>query len=177
MILVSWSQGKETVMKEHTVKDKNDRVAFVGERIGHASTRKQDSLRWTELNIYRTEKSNYVIEKLGRAVVYHRLGETCASGSKITGYQISAESEPCETCDPDIPEDIGFNAEEIFVHEVTRSSAVVVDSPDRVREALAFKKPQEGRPTMSWVASEVLRVAGSVDPGLAPYTGVDVRVE
>lgn len=164
-------------MKEHTVRDKGDRVTFVGERIGHASTRKQDSVRWTELNIYRTEKGNYVVEKLGRAVVYHVSGADCASGIDITGYQIASESEPCEKCDPDVPEDIGFNAEEVFVHEVTRSSAVVVDAPQKVRGALAFKNPGTGKPPLSWVASEVLRVAGSVDPVLAPHTGVDIRVD
>lgn len=164
-------------MREYTVKDKHDQITFVGERIGHASTRKKTSLRWTEISIYRTEKGNYVVETLGRSVVYHRVDETCATGEQITGYQIGADSEPCETCDPDIPEDIEFNALGLFVHEVTRSQGSYVDAPQKVREAMLRKNPKTGKEGLSWVASEALRVAGLVDPVLRKHSGVDIRVD
>lgn len=152
--------------KNYKVRDGLDVIEFVGERIGHASTRKPDKVRWTEVDIYRTRAGNYVVVRVGASVQYHRAGSKCASGITITGYQIGASSEPCDVCDPDVPEDVEFNPEESFVHEVTRSQADVVEDAESVRRVLEHANPSPSTPRLSWVAREALRIAAAVDPAL-----------
>lgn len=165
-------------MREYTVRDKfEDVIVFTGDKLSHATTRKTDNDRWTEINIYKTRAGKYVIEVLGKSVRYHRRGSTCASGMEISGSQIGSESQPCPVCDPDVPEDVTFNILEKFTHEVTRSSATVVETPQEVREALIQRNSDPSKTRPSWVASEALRVAGSVDPVLREDTQQVIHID
>lgn len=154
-------------MTKISVWDRLVEIEFEGSRIGWASTERPDqSLRWTEIHIYRTRGGSYVIERLGRSLVYHARGTDCARGRNIVGSQISDESEPCEKCRPNTPEDDDFNPHRKFVHEVTMSSADVVDDPSKVHDALSQFDKQRGVKRISRVASNALQAAAANDPVL-----------
>lgn len=41
------------------------KLTFVGKRIGHISSRRRGSFRWTELEVYQTERNRFVCLELG----------------------------------------------------------------------------------------------------------------
>lgn len=41
------------------------KLSFVGQRIGHISSRRRGSFRWTELKVYQTERNRFVCVELG----------------------------------------------------------------------------------------------------------------
>lgn len=150
------------------VRDRLREIGFNGRELGRASTEKDDSLRWTEIIIYKTVGGKYVIERLGRSLVYHVPESSCDSGQgfPVLGKQLSDESEPCPQCRPKVPEDEGFNPEWVFSHERTISSAEVVDRPEELHDALSMYDKRRKVSRISHVASTALHVASSNDPEL-----------
>lgn len=45
-------------------------LIFEGERIGHASSRLTRRPRWTEVNVYRTDRGQWVTEIVGRTTLH-----------------------------------------------------------------------------------------------------------
>lgn len=151
---------------KHTVYDRLVEIEFEGVRLGSASTERDDSLRWTEIHIYRTEGGNYVIQRLGRSVVYHVSGKSCSRGREVAGVDLPDSSEPCDRCAPRVPEDDDFDSDEVFMHEVTLSSADVVEDPAEVHEKLSTFDKERGVKRVSRVASRALQDAAAKDPVL-----------
>jgi len=69
--------------------DGTPKLSFTGKRIGHISSRRRGSFRWTELEVYQTERNRFVCLELGlsseakdelrcRARVVRKLGEIAA---------------------------------------------------------------------------------------------------
>lgn len=88
-------------MERYSVPDKYDDVEFMGELIGASSTENPDSVRWTEINIYRTEHGKYVIHRSGRSVLYHRHDGVCNTGVPRQASTLDQElSVPCARCRP-----------------------------------------------------------------------------
>lgn len=142
-------------------------LEFYGEHLGHASTERDSSVRWTEIDIYRTDGGNYVVVRLGQSLVYHTLESGCTtSGYKVKGDLIHEESEPCEKCNPGVPEDSDFNPEEVFIHEKMMSSAEVVENASKVTDALSTYDKHRKMMRISSVANEALHQAASKDPTL-----------
>lgn len=89
------------MLERHSVPDKYDDVVFNGTLIGSSSTENPDSVRWTEINIYRTEHGKYVIHRSGRSVLYHRHDGVCNTGVPRAVDTLDAElSVPCARCRP-----------------------------------------------------------------------------
>lgn len=150
---------------------------FEGERIGHASTEHDDSLRWTEVLIFKTSSGRYVVQRLGRSIVYHLLDSSCSSnGDEISGSEISEESEPCDKCNPPVPEAEGFDPEQRFRHEVTISRVDVVDEPSQIRDVLMVVKPHR-EPFLSSVAFSAIQDAVRHDPALIGVFERKVRLD
>jgi hypothetical protein len=57
------------------VADGQKTITFMGWQLGFASSENEDSVRWTELGLFRTLQGSYVLEKIGRSDVFH--SETC----------------------------------------------------------------------------------------------------
>lgn len=150
---------------------------FTGDKIGFASTRTRDSLRWTDIGIYKTSSGRYIVERLGRSLVYHLADSDCASsGEEITGAELAEESEPCEKCDPPTPEDSDFDSGEVFRQEVTISRVDVVDEPREIREVLTVSN-QGRRPYLSSVAFSAIQEAVRNDQALIGVFERKVRVD
>jgi hypothetical protein len=74
---------------------------FKGRMIGKASTQQgADDLRWTDVTIYVTEGEQYVIQKEGVSLVYHRAEASCRGGETVSNPQILEGSAPCPFCRP-----------------------------------------------------------------------------
>lgn len=150
------------------VLDRLREIEFSGKKLGWSSTEKDESLRWTEIHIYKTNGGNYVIERLGQSLIYHVQGTECSQGHgyKIRGSNLSPESEPCPRCNPKVPEDSGFDAAQQFVHESRMSSAEVVERVDDLHDALSMYDRKRRVTRISHVAAQALQNAAANDPEL-----------
>lgn len=167
-------------MSDHfVVRDRLREIEFKGRELGRASTEKDDSLRWTEIVIYKTDGGKYIIERLGRSLVYHVPESSCDSGQgyPVLGRQLSEESEPCPQCQPSVPEDSDFDPAWVFSHERTMSSAEVVDRPEELHDALSMYDKRRKVSRISHVASTALHLASGNDPELLNAIIRRVRVD
>jgi hypothetical protein len=155
--------------KKFRVNDQLRVLEFEGALIGEASTETTSSPRWTEIRIYKTVGGNYVVERVGVSLVYHRSDASCASGvSRPVGDVIdndARELEPCEHCEPgDIYRgDISLSTR--IKVETNRNSASAVPASGLV-QALTLSRPN-GSEYVSNVAQAALTEAISNDPELA----------
>lgn len=83
--MLSWKgQERKVTMSDHfIVQDRLREIEFSGRELGRATTEKDDSLRWTEIVIYKTSGGKYIIERLGRSLIYH-VPENPATPAKAT---------------------------------------------------------------------------------------------
>lgn len=165
--------------------DDYDDVVFEGKLMARASTRRAGQPRWTELVLYRTEGDQYVISKIGRSVVYHKIGSACNTGVQTTVLDLCKRVEalaklvefnddeelypvPCEKCRP--PEiyavDSELDDDDLVNGELDRPQAEVcapADVPERLR---LRRNDSNGVSTsfMSSVATRVLATAAAADP-------------
>lgn len=147
--------------------DAGPTYSFTGKLLGHASTERGHSLRWTEIDIYKTAGGNYIVSRLGKSLVYHVADATCtSSGVPIRGGRIREDAEPCERCEPPVPEDPGFDPETMFLAEKTHESADVVEDAQKVADALSTWDKHKQMKRLSSVASEALHKAAASDPEL-----------
>lgn len=156
-------------MKKHVVVNGLQEVEFTGTRLSRASTERDDSLRWTEVEIYKTEAGNYVIVTRGVTLVYHAV-DGCKPKSqwvRVTGRSLSVDSSPCEVCnpiDPGVEGDEDFQPEAEFLHEKTHSAVEVVDQASKVQQALTKYDHRREVEILSTVAREALNKAAANDP-------------
>lgn len=120
-------------------------IEFSGEVIASASSAEDDSLRWFEVTIYKTDSRRWVVHKVGQTRVFHRYEGGCLGrdkrpyGKVITQAVLDDDDDafPCPTCEP--VEATGDDADQLdrrFRREQPRSFVVVCDLPQGVREAL-----------------------------------------
>lgn len=147
--------------------DAGPTYSFSGRLLGHATTEREDSFRWTEIDIYKTDGGNYIIVRLGKSLIYHEGDSECTTmGVPIKGERIRRDAEPCERCDPKVPEDDDFDPEELFVAEKTFCGAEIVEDPKKVADALSTWDKGKQMRRLSSVASEALHKAAATDPDL-----------
>lgn len=152
-------------MQKYVVRNGVQELEFTGEELSHASTERDDSVRWTEIKIYKTQGGNYVIQTLGVSVVYHAEGSRCTKkGAETPGYKLPLDSEPCLKCTPD--NDPGHDDHTIYIMERNLSSAKVVEDPKRIQEAMTTYDNGRKVYDMSPVAKEALNQAAAKDPAL-----------
>lgn len=109
------------------VHDGDQVLMFRGERLSHATTNDGKRLRWTEVEIYRTEGGKYVTTRVGKSLVYHDvLG--CGYGKPID--TVPASARPCPVCRPDDDADLTL--------EQDRCMAQVSSTPEGVIEFLTL---------------------------------------
>ncbi len=149
--------------EQHQVRDGPRLIQFNGSMLGSVTSRRGDAPRWTELRLYKTESSTYVLEKVGRSIVMHMPG--C---SEILG-QIPRFQDAHPGDDPDVgyeyhacvPEEYDFTA---LLVEEDRYWAVITEDPQMVVEALYRRKGSARHLTRS--ALDLLAQVGSRDPVL-----------
>lgn len=170
--------GTDTGPRLFRVHDQHQVLEFEGERIGFASTETPDTVRWTEIEIYRTTAGNYVVHRVGASVVYHDAKAHCASGSLTTPAALlnedpNADHEPCDRCRPAPISRLDPKFQ--IRREADRHSADPAKTPEELVKRLLLQRPN-GTSYLSAVARDALTQAARMDAGIAKMTGQTVYI-
>lgn len=143
-----------------------DRILeFSGEHLAHASSRRGDSDRWVEFDIYRTDGKSYIVARVGWSVVYHR--KECPIVAR-RGHQpaqaatLTADSLPCVDCRPSVSVDF---ANLVIYPEKPLYWAMAYSSAADAVDALAMED-DAGNKYYTNVARTLIREAAAKDESI-----------
>lgn len=144
------------------VKDGARTLQFNGKLLGKSSSKRNDSTRWIEFELYKTDSGSYILSRIGVSLVFHgaacplvrRYGLTEADFSTLSNHAL-----PCEECQP------SSEAELVFP-EKYRYWAQVSDDPATVLDAL-YKYDDGGTRYLTNVAQRLLEDAAKTDAAIA----------
>jgi hypothetical protein len=144
------------------VKDGNRTLQFNGKLLGKSSSRRGDSTRWIEFELYKTESGSYILSRVGVSILYH--GAACFLVRKygleeVDYYTLSGDYIPCEECNPTEEADLVFP-------EKYRYWAQVSEEPSAVLDAL-YKYDDGGARYLTNVAQRLLEEASRHDTKIA----------
>jgi hypothetical protein len=151
------------------VKDGNRTLQFNGKLLGKSSSKRGDSTRWIEFELYRTESGSYILSRIGVSVVFH--GAACPLVKKY-GLQEVEYSEllnsalPCEECYP-------TEEAELIFPEKNRYWAQVSEEPTAVLDAL-YKYDEGGARYLTNVAQRLLEDCSKQDLKIAKVYKVEI---
>lgn len=82
------------------VKDDDRVLEFTGGLVAASTTWQPGRARWLELKLYRITDGTgrYVIGRVGKSTVYHRVNGPCNRGAPVPASAVTMESMPCGTC-------------------------------------------------------------------------------
>jgi hypothetical protein len=160
------------------VKDQEGPLEFTGTLVAdlswnYAIAETYGHKRWTDLTLYRVmepgSEYEYVLQVVGRSVVYHRAGGSCRSGINLPVGVVMRDMEryrALKACAECRPEDLDFFDE-------YETIAVEEDLPTlyRCRDAAEFIGVMNSRiqreRNKNGLSKKLLNVASSVDPAIA----------
>lgn len=156
----------------HQVRDSGRTLQFEGDRLSHSSSRRQNSTRWVEMDLYRTAAGQYVLSKVAVSLLYH-LG-TCAVVNEhhlrpVAAATLVFDAVPCERCDPSGVEDNAQVYPEIDVYR----AQVCVDAADVVA-ALERRDPNSKQIYLTRVAQALLEEAALSDPVISKSMPIQI---
>jgi hypothetical protein len=146
----------------YNVKDGLRTLQFEGKFLGSSTSKRADSTRWIEFELYKTESGSYILSRVGVSLVFH--GAACPLVKRY-GLQESLTSElhdsaiPCDQCNPD--ESAG-----LIFPEKYRYWAQVSEKSEAVLEAL-YKFDDYGTKYLTSVAQRLLEAASKLDSDIA----------
>ncbi len=113
------------MMNDVKINDGRQDHVFRGELIGSASSEDGKSLRWSEVEIYRTEGGQYVLVKYGISTVVHVPGAPC-SNDKLEISTPAFGDAPCPVCRPSMEpsDEIAVERDRINVHVASTEEGV-----------------------------------------------------
>jgi hypothetical protein len=144
------------------VKDGDRTLQFNGRLLAKSSSKRRDSTRWIEFELYMTESGSYILSRVGVSLVFH--GAACLLVKKY-GLQEKSNSElmenaiPCEECNPD-------DTISLIFPEKYRHWAQISEKADAVLEAL-YKYDDNGARYLTGVAQRLMQEAAKVDLSIA----------
>jgi hypothetical protein len=125
-------------MDTYRVYDNDEPLEFTGVLLGEGSTETETSDRWTEVLIYKTEGGNYIINRVGRSVRYHRHDGPCNTGVPTPAVQLDVDDHlPCPVCRPPHPHDLDGDA--LVDLELDKETAAVCTA-DKVYQTLLMRR-------------------------------------
>lgn len=153
----------------HKVRDGSRTLQFDGVLLAKSSSRRGDSNRWIEFELYRTTSGSYVLSRVGVSLVFH--GGNCPLVSKYKLREaypgdLRRVAVPCEECYPDRDLPIVFP-------EKDRTWAQVSEDPGAVLEAL-YKYDYGGARYLTHVAKRLLEDASDQDQGIDSVYRVEI---
>lgn len=151
------------------VRDGDRTLQFNGTLLAKSTSRKKDSFRWIEFELYRTESGSYILSRVGVSLVFH--GAACSLVRKYglqekSSHTLEHDAIPCEECQPSADLDLVFP-------EKYRYWAQVSDRADAVLEAL-YKYDDNGARYLTSVAERLLQHASLVDLEIADVYTVEI---
>ena len=152
----------------YEVRDGNRVLRFDGALLAESSSRRSDTDRWVEFQLYRTKSGSYVLGRIGQTTLFHALD--CAivkrNHLKPSGIEfLTDEHLACEECDPE------DDLEEIAI-EKPRYFALISESPEAILEAL-YKYDHRGARYLTHVAQRLIETACETDARLEKASRVE----
>ncbi len=150
----------------YVVRDGARKLNFEGDQLGHVTTRRPSSPRWTELTLYRTVGGSYVFEKIGRSRLLHmpdceylkRRGRQALP--RFQDYRTGEDPDHYEY-DECVPDEYDFT---LLLTEEDLFSAVVADDANALIKALIEEK--HGKREIPQLTGSVLSEACGNDADL-----------
>ena len=131
------------------------------------STEMEESVHWTEMEVYLTRSDHYVMRVLGRSVIYHLHGSSCNTGDPQPGWKMRNEIdlEACQKCHP--PKDYRnpARADEVFDVEVDIPTITRAETPAQLIRSM-YKRNDRGEFELSYLSARVLRQLRRKDPAV-----------
>ena len=151
------------------VRDGSRVLKFNGTLLGRSSSRRGDSLRWIEFELYKTESGSYVLSRAGVSVLYHT--PNCQLVRRYSLHEVSSaeldnDAVTCPDCRPRPGDTVVFP-------EKNRYWAQVSDDAEAVLEAL-YKYDDSGARYLTNVAQRLLDQASAVDPAIEAVYRVEI---
>jgi hypothetical protein len=171
------SNNGSDVARTIVVRDEAGPLEFAGESVADLSwtydvAESYGHVRWTDLTLYRVLEEGsewrYVIQIVGRSVVYHKVGDQCSAGIPRTVAMLKRNPERwnalrvCPTCDPEdledlAPGDVVAVEEDLPTLHRCRSAAEVVN----VMHARSARERKNG------LSLKLLQISSEVDEDIA----------
>lgn len=151
------------------VKDGARTLQFNGTLLAKSSSKRSDSYRWIEFELYRTESGSYVLSRIGVSTIFH--GAACQLVSRY-GLQEKPSSSlgpnfiPCEDCDPDSSLDLVFPEKNRYWAQVSEEASAVLDA--------LYKYDDGGARYLTNVAQRLLEEASDIDRNIAGVYRVEI---
>lgn len=149
-----------------------EEIQFNGDKLAHSTTETSDSVRWIEIEIYKTQSGRYVIHRIGVSLVYHKYNGPCVGkGVKTRLSELDGDVVPCKDCRPPRRSMHGYDEDQdlLVSAEQDRHTADVC-SANEVQDCLMVR-PYRGQPFLSSPARKALDQAIAADPSLSEKTG------
>jgi hypothetical protein len=145
----------------YEVRDGSRILQFNGQLLAHSTSKNEESLRWIEFLLYKTESGSYIISRVGVSIIYH--GAACYLVSKYNlseaaPPELKVNAYPCHECQPSRSVPFVFP-------EKDRTWAYVTEAPEDVLGAL-YKYNKNGTSYLTNVAKRLLEEAAEKDENL-----------
>jgi len=147
------------------VNDGDRTLQFEGELLAHATSRRDDSERWVEFDLYRTKGGSYVVARTGRSRLFHAKDCKVVRKRKHQPAQVAtleADSLACSLCHPVVSID---RAHELIYPEQPLYWAQACPTPEAAVESLA-SYDYDGNRYFTNVARDLITKAAKVDSEL-----------
>ena len=144
------------------VKDGARTLQFNGKLLGKSSSKRNDSTRWIEFELYKTDSGSYILSRIGVSLIFH--GAACAlvrryGLTEIDFAELRENALPCEECEPS--EEV-----ELVFPEKYRYWAQVSSDPTSIVNAL-YKYDEAGVLYLTNVAQRLLDEVCKVDTAIS----------
>jgi hypothetical protein len=172
----------------YEIKDGAKNITFMGWLLGSASSQTQDSLRWTELELYRTLSGAYILAKVGRSDVFHsedcdrrdRNGKPMSKGKRFATLEEAMPEDadpedyledwfvPCPDCSPEFTDSPVWVERDIYSAPVHSSALRAVNALYQTKGSNRF---------LSRIARELLEQATSKDAAIRAAVDTPIEIE
>jgi hypothetical protein len=77
------------------------RLRFSGTLLASSSSRRPNSHRWVEFNLYLSDGGSFVLGRVGHSTLYHRVDCEVVQRNRLEVDAVPQGGFPCELCEPD----------------------------------------------------------------------------
>jgi hypothetical protein len=156
-------------MKDVTVANQFKGITcFRGNELAHSDSRRagHSPARWVEMTLWKTEAGAYVLDRVGKSLVYHVFDGKCDRGTQASADRIGLVYRPCVECSP--PQLREVPGATLFDVEQDRHEVSELMTPEAVIAALTATRNRGavGTPFLSQPAQRLLELAGEADDGI-----------
>jgi len=145
------------------VLDSSRILQFEGVHLSHSSSERDDSVRWIEFDLFRTESGQYVLSRVGMSLVYHdrecRLVDQYGLHA-APAASLDLDSVPCGKCAPVLQAD-----NDVIFPETPRPWAQVCGTVEAVIRSVQ-RRDEEGSLYFTRVARTLLEEASHHDAAI-----------